>query len=317
MDRLNKLEDFKGILIIIATLLPIVDYLVSRSLNFLFFGDIFDVVAFFSRLTSILVILFSTRYLYYSFYDIAKHYNIESAKKTINLYLNNPIAHLLFFIGMCITYAIVIFFYVFPVLKWRPAHVFLNFIWSGSVGVAFCTVLGSIRFLQETTKFLSTETRLVGFDPSHPDGCGGFRKIVEESIRAFSLSFVGIGLMISSIPYGFKYSLIFRIMLLTTLYILFVDSYVIYSIHRIIKKNKEFLLLHIKEELDLIKTEFSKLKDTSDRILLKFEIIERELYFQRATSLKVWPIGFSDIINFFAAFIGYLPIVLKMILINL
>ena len=315
-DRLDKFGGFKGITIVAAILLPIIDYSISHNLNFPFFENRLDIVAFFSRLASILLILFLMRYLYYSFNNIVKHYDIESIKirKTIDTYLNNPLIHLLSFISMSLIYISIIFFYVFPILKWKPAHVFLNFIWSGSVGVAFCVALGSIMFLKETTRFLGTETKLINLDPSHPDGCGGFRKIVEESIKAFSLSFVGIGLMIASIPYGFKYSLILQIMLLATSYILFVDIYIIYSIHRIIKKHKELLLLHIKKELDSIKIELLNLKDVSDRLLLKFEIIERELYLQRVASLRVWPVGFSDVVNFSAVFIGYLPIVLKILI---
>ncbi len=294
-------------IIIIAYLIA---YLISIYLSFPFFEDILETVASLSRALCVIFIFVIAKKLYDIFYDLCSYYKTPTKIfRILEFYFNNPRIHLLSWIIFNIVYHIIIVFYVLPILKWKPAHILLNSVWVGSIGIAFCFSLGSIIVVRELVNLLQSVDI---FDPSHPDGVGGFRKLIKEAIKGFSFTFIGFGFIISSVPYSVYYEQIFIMMLIALSYLLFVDIITLKYIFNILSSSKYKLLTKLKLELDEIerKIELDSL-EVLDKFVLKLEKLEKELYFQKVQSIREFPITFTDIINFVSALLGIIPILVR------
>ena len=132
----------------------LIDFMVSIIFHHVFvisFEGLFPSVM---RLASIGFALFGLRFFYYRLNGVLEDFSIRSGEdfkeewmtlRNNIFFLNNLKHHILSGFSANVIYLFILFNYVFPVLKWKPAHVFLNTFWVAVLGIG-CYVF-SVAFV--------------------------------------------------------------------------------------------------------------------------------------------------------------------------
>ena len=321
IDRFWKISYPYTILSLLA-FVTILDFSFSLffHLQFLPEGAV-DFMAYLMRLSSIVFAFVVLRTIYYKvgemLSDLAKiFYRQEIIESLISLknnatFLNSPLHHLLAGILANALYLVVLYSYVFPVLKWSPYHVFSNGLWVGVLGVGCYLAIFGIRFVH---RFLITLRFHRMVDIYHEDTCGGLTGVSRFLIEFVVLSGIATGLWIGSIPYAFKYSPLWLILFLGLVVELLLVIYIISHVH--------FTLSMIKREK--IRETFSvfhkahAIRDfrlpLGERVDLLIELTLAQFALTNAYRLRVFPIDYKVILEILGALTSFLPVILQYLL---
>lgn len=281
--------------------------------------DVIDFIAYCSRLLSIAFAFSALRRVYNKMNevlsDLAKRCVGEARENLISLkndvsFLNQPVNHLLAGAFTNALYLILLYGYIFPILKWKPYHVFSNAFWVGVLGIGCYVAVFGVRF---GFKFL----RIVSFyrlvDLYHEDMMGGLRGVSKLLTSVIVLSSVAIGLWVGSIPYAFKYGLILLILCLGLALGLFILGLIFYKLHSTLN----LVRLEIVKENFSIFSEARKIYDTSlsteERVNFIIKMLLAEFTLTQAYKLRVWPIDHKTVLETFNVLTIFLPITLQYI----
>jgi len=321
MDRIFRIKYPFSLLFLIA-FVTLLDF--STSLLRLKFlpENIVTLVAYLSRLSSIIFTFFTLRIFYYRLNNVLDSLvrefgEKEELKKNLlllknqTLFLNKPKHHALAGILANVIYLIILYCYVFPILKWEPFHVFSNALWVGILGIGLYVVIFGIRFYKRFLNILCFY-RMVNI--YHEDGMGGLSYVGKLLINTVIFSSLATGLWIGSIPYAFKYTYILLILCLGLAIETLILLYAFYQLHSIlnfIKRAKTMELFSIFKEAQLISDRVVPLKVKVD-FLLKLSLSEFALI--QISRLRLWPISYRDILEIFGTLTSFLPIILQYLL---
>ena len=153
MDRFWRIKYPFTILLLIG-LAVLIDFLTSTILGLEFFPrDYVELIAYLMRLFSIAFAFFSLRTVYYRAMNVINSLIDMSSGERRNLasleatFLNKPSHHIIAGICFNFIYLIILFIYVFPILRWSPYHLFSNSLWVGVLGIGFYVCIFSIKFV--------------------------------------------------------------------------------------------------------------------------------------------------------------------------
>jgi len=321
MDRIFRIKyPFSFLFLIVFIIL--LDFFTSLP-HFKFLPEnTIGLVAYLSRLSSIIFAFFTLRISYYKLnnvldYLVKEFGEKEELKKNLlllknqTLFLNKPKHHVLAGILANVIYLIILYYYVFPVLKWEPFHVFSNAIWVGTLGIGLYVAIFGIRFYKRFLNILRSY-RMV--DLYREDRMGGFSYICKLSINLAIFSSLAAGLWIGSIPYAFKHTYILLILCLGLTIETLILLYAFYQLHSVlnfIKRVKTMEFFSILKEAQLISEGVVPLEVKVD-LLLKLSLSEFAL--TQIDRLRLWPISYRDVLELFGILTSFLPIILQYLL---
>jgi len=231
--------------------------------------------------------------------------------KNQTLFLNKPKHHVLAGILANAIYLIVLYCYVFPILKWEPFHVFSNAFWVGILGIGLYVGIFGIRFYKRFLNILCSYNMVNLF---HEDGMGGLSCISKLSINLAILSSLAAGLWIGSIPYAFKHTYILLILCLGLTMEISILLYVFYRLHSVLsfmKRVKTMEFFSIFKEVQLISEKVVPLEVKVD-LLLKLSLSEFALI--QIDRLRLWPISYKYILEILGTLTSFIPIILQYLL---
>jgi len=320
IDRFWKISYPLTLLILLAFLI-FMDFLISLVFRLRFFPkDPMDLVAYIMRLSSIIFSFSALRTIYYradeTISDLAGRFNRRKeiresliSLKTEISFLNRPLHHLLAGILANALYLLILYSYVFPVLKWEPYHVFSNAFWAGMLGIGCYAAIYGIR---STSRFLNILRSYEVIDLYHEDGMGGLSGVSRLFTEVVALLAIAAGLWIGSIPYAFKYSFLLLILCLGLMAELSVLVYAFYQLHLMLSMIRRAKL----QEYFSIFHKANTIRDMplEEKVNFLIDLFLAEFALTQAYRLRLWPIDRKAILEAFSALTSFLPAALQYLL---
>jgi hypothetical protein len=183
----------------------------------------------------------------------------------------------------------------------------INSFWEGIVGIGAYVDVAGVFFMHYVLSNFKGEIFSV-VDPYNPDGYGGLRELSVFFLKLFLITVVLLGLMVGSVPYSVSFTLLSAILIIANATALSLLMYGLTHIHIVLRDFKQEKLAELSNELSELRT---KTKKHPHNLLLRFDLIEKELYYKRITMLKVWPLRMSDIVNFLSLLASFMPLLLR------
>jgi len=310
---LNKLTS-PASLAFLAIALVLADYILSLLLGLSFLVSPLETFAFSFRLLSICAAILALKYVWVKVTVFLNSYIDDEKAKSLMLIrlakiVNDPVRHIVAMIAANLVYNAVVFGYVLPILRWNLAHLVVNSLWAGIIGIGVYVAASGIIFLHDILPYLK-EAISIRVDPYHPDGYGGLREFSVLVIKFFLLTVLLLGLLVASVPYAVNFTLLSAILLAGNVFASTLLSYSIYMFHEILSDFKHKELVRVSKELSELRLEAERRSTTEQKLLLYIDLIERELYHIKVSTLKTWPLSMTDVLSFAGAVVNFLPLLL-------
>jgi len=290
-------------------------YIFSAALSLPIFISQQEVFAFSMRLSCIFSSVLSMRFIWTNCVEVLNSHIGDADFKTYVLgrlakAVNDPTRHALAAAAGISIYYAVVFVYVVPFLNWKLAHLVVNTLWSGVVGVGAYVGFSFANLLSDISPKLRVEISK-RVDPYHPDGFGGLRDLAVLVMKVFIIGVLMIGLLIGAVPYAFNIVVLSVILAAGNVIAFSLLIYCLFILHRALNSFKHEELKRLRMEiLELNK----KLKESFEehKPWLRIAIIEKELYHIRINELKTWPLKLVDILGFLGMIANFLPLILQL-----
>ncbi len=310
---LNKLTSPASLVLLVIALV-FADYILSLSLGLSFLVSPLETFAFSFRLLSICAAILALKYVWVKTTVFLNFYIDDEKAKSLMLIrfakiVNDPVRHIVAMIAASLVYNAGVFSYVLPILRWSPAHLVVNSLWTGIIGIGVYVAASGIIFLHDILPYLK-EAISIRVDPYHPDGYGDLREFSVLVIKFFLLTVLLLGLLVASVPYAVNFTLLSAILLAGNVFASTLLSYSIYMFHEVLSDFKHKELVRVSKELSELRLEAERISTTEQKLLLYIDLRERESYRIKVSTLKTWPLSMTDVLSFAGAVVNFLPLLL-------
>jgi hypothetical protein len=319
LDRILRIR-FNYTLVLFTLLVVFLDFITSVYLHLEFIpADPPALLAYLVRLSFTPFFFSVMRLFYYKASDLLNHFAEQNwmdnslREKFLLLkvqlsFLNKPVHHLLAAALANAVYLVILYSYVFPILKWSPFHVISNAVWAGMLGIAFYLAACGVRF---TMKLLSLMHSPGVINPLHKDGMGGLSPVSKLLIDVFVLSGFVTGLWIGSIPYAFKYEFLFLILCLGLSIEIIVLGYAFYQLHATLKSYKSAEIEKYLSFFEEVQKALERTLTLDEKVDMLLRLSLAEIALTNIYKMHVWPIKYKDLIEVSSILMSFLPIVLQ------
>jgi len=270
--------------------------------------------AYSSRLASIVFVFYTLRTSYYDLCNLINEMSdrlnateIRILRDNLN-FLNNPVHHLFSGAVANILYILILKLYIFPVLHWRPFHIFSNSLWVGMLGIGVYVALFGCIFTFRSLRMISGYKLI---DPFSSDGMGGLAPISKITIKIIVLVSIAIGLWIGSLIYSIEEYVLFLIMVTGVMIGLSVLGFITYKLHRGLTDVKNMLM---KEHINKIKIIGSQDLGSSNKFELAINLLKEQIILLQLDRVKTWPINIDSLINLMGILLGFIPLIIQYII---
>lgn len=270
-------------------------------------------IAYISRLASIVLGIFILRISFYDLNsvidDIAERFSrreIRDLKISLN-FLNNPWNHLISGITANILYLIILYTYIFPILHWKPFHVFSNTLWVGILGIGIYVAVSGLKFVSKALGLIS-ELELI--DPYNSDGIGGLTPISKILVKIVVLLGIASGLWVGSLIGSIGDYVILIILIIGLITELSILGYITYRLHKeLVRVKSKLLNSHISSIKDLL----DKGWNVSNKVELLLKLFREQIILIQLDRMRTWPININTLLELTGLLLGFAPLILDFI----